>query len=187
MNYLSEIKVSGIQNLTDGRYAAGIWAQWAGFCFDPENKACINILKAAEIRGWINGPNITGEFAYPSIDEIRDIAQMMRLETIQIPSDYPDASIKSLEIDLILEYKKDAVNTELLSELTFWLVKNEADYKKLSDEGYIYIILQKESFVIEEVIALEPYGIGLIGQPEEAAGIRDYEKWNELLEAIAID
>jgi phosphoribosylanthranilate isomerase len=90
MNYPFILKFTSITNLSDARYAAGAWADFAGFCFDPSLPEYLEPQKAKEIAGWINGPLLTGEFGFQPVEWIQDFAKALSLHAVQVPANYKE-------------------------------------------------------------------------------------------------
>jgi phosphoribosylanthranilate isomerase len=57
----TKVKVSGINNLTDARYCAGMGVDMLGFCIDETAKEFIGFKKIEEIIQWISGVQFVGE------------------------------------------------------------------------------------------------------------------------------
>ncbi|MGM0738562.1 MAG: phosphoribosylanthranilate isomerase, partial [Bacteroidota bacterium] len=54
------LKICGITTLEDARFAAGAMADYLGFLFYPGSPRYLSPRKAAEISGWIEGPEKVG-------------------------------------------------------------------------------------------------------------------------------
>lgn len=59
----TKVKVSGINNLTDARYCAGMGVDMLGFCIDQTAKEFIGFKKIEEIIQWISGVQFVGEIS----------------------------------------------------------------------------------------------------------------------------
>ena len=79
MSFLTKVKFSNVNNLSDARYAAAVGIEYIGFCFDKSNPDYIAPIKAKEMIDWITGSNIVAEFGNQSIEEIK-----AKLENINV-------------------------------------------------------------------------------------------------------
>lgn len=50
-----EVKVSGISNLAEARYCAGMGVQFVGYNLDTASEKALSITAIKEIQGWITG------------------------------------------------------------------------------------------------------------------------------------
>ena len=184
LNYSFVLKFSAIRNLSDARYAAGSWADFIGFNFNPEHPAFIEPIKAKEISGWISGPMVVGEFGHQPIEWIKDFIQAIPLQAIQIPSDYPYPEIfDTPNIKFIIEVKDLAKGTHI----------ERADMLICSDpEIYHALKISSDHPVIFENIHTDTDaslldGVAFVGGSEDKPGTRNQAEWTDFLEKWAID
>lgn len=201
MSFLSNIKISNVTNLSDARYAAAVGINYIGFCFDSESTNYIAPIKAKEMIDWITGSHIVAEFGNQSIDEIKDISELLNVDVIELnntilPDELPSlekAIIKKIDISI---YNLTQLNTELqayknycdafhlfttLNNLTIPendLVNICANYK------IIWGLPITNSSVLNIINGFKPYAINVSGGQEEKAGIKDFDELNDLLEVI---
>jgi hypothetical protein len=178
MNYPFILKFSSITNLTDARYAAGMWADFVGFCFNPASANYIEPQKAKEINAWINGPTLVGEFGNQPIDWVADFVKEFQLKVVQLPSDYSDIKALDLDVKIILDVLDPSESMPLLSNADLILVHSIDDYQNMKSLTDLPILIS----VFEGMDCNEFDGIEFIGENETEIGIRDHEKWNLLLE-----
>ena len=81
------VKVGSVNNLSDARYFSAMNVDLIGFKLDENNNDSINLESLKEIRNWISGVGIIGEFSNSNNDYINDIIKNFSFDYIQI--DYP--------------------------------------------------------------------------------------------------
>lgn len=183
MNYPFLLRFSHISNLSDARYAAGLWADFIGFCFDPGSKDFIDPNKAKEIISWVNGPAIVGEFGHQPVDWILDICQKLNIKVIEIPQDYADLTILDKDFRIIVRMHHSEQNT--LSKRADLLSTHQLEiYEKISAE--------REQSVLMDIADLnmdcsQLNGVSIIGQHESKPGTSNQSAWTAFLERHEIN
>jgi len=180
MNYPFLLKFSAVTNLSDARYAAGMWADFIGFCFDPSSPDYLEPNKAKEIAGWINGPLVVGEFGHQPKEWIADFVKAIPLHAIQIPSNYSDVSIQDLGLPILLK-TETAELTPLMAHAKCLVCDSKEVMAALNKSTELTILYEpKDSSTIEQI---DQYaGIALKGQAETAPGTRNHDAWTVMLE-----
>lgn len=201
MSFLSNIKISNVTNLSDARYAAAVGINYIGFCFDSDSTNYIAPIKAKEMIDWITGSHIVAEFGNQSLDEIKDISELLNVDVIELnntilPDELPGlekAIIKKIDLSV---YTLAQLNTELQA------------YKNYCDAFHLFTTLNNlaipendlinicanykiiwglpitNSSVLNIINGFKPYAINVSGGQEEKAGIKDFDELNDLLEVI---
>lgn len=180
MNYPFLLKFSSLTNLSDARYAAGMWADFIGFCFDPSSPDYIEPNKAKEIAAWINGPLIVGEFGQQPKEWIADFVKAIPLQAIEIPANYSDVSIIDLGLPILLKTETKET-TPLMAHAKCLVCESEELMEALNKSTELTILYQpKDSGALTNI---EQYaGLALKGEVETAPGTRNHDAWTELLE-----
>jgi hypothetical protein len=176
MDYPFILKFSSISNLTDARYAAGAWADFVGFCFDPSSDHYIEPKCAKEIIAWINGPVVVAEFGNQPIEWIKDFVDALQLSVIELPSDYSDQSVLDLDVKVIL--RGNDINSPLFAKADLHLVNSMEDYftvKLVAQKPVILQVTEKQDLSILE-------GVSLQGNKELVVGMSSCENWSIILE-----
>ena len=78
------VKVGSVNNLSDARYFSAMNVDLIGFRLDENNNDSINLESLKEIRNWISGVGIIGEFSNSNNDYINDIIKNFSFDYIQI-------------------------------------------------------------------------------------------------------
>lgn len=180
MNYPFLLKFSSVTNLSDARYAAGMWADFIGFSFDPASPDYIEPARAKEIAGWINGPLVTGEFGNQPKEWIEDFIKGIPLHAIQLPAGYEDLSVKDFNLPILL-WVEDAVQTPMMEHAKCLITNNSSLIEPLKSITDLSVIYQaKETSAISDIGQYE--GIAFQGKNETSPGIRNQDDWTALLE-----
>lgn len=180
MNYPFILKFSSITNLSDARYAAGMWADFIGFCFDPSKPEYLEPSKAKEIAGWINGPLITGEFGNQPIEWIQDFVKALDLKVVQVPATF-QGDVASLGLKLIATVESE-VQTGIMAKADMLITSDENIYKFLKAHYTQPVLMMLDEHYIN---ADQFDGIALKGAMEDKPGTRNHSLWNEILEPYA--
>lgn len=204
MSFLSNIKISNVNNLSDARYAAAVGINYIGFCFDNTSTNYIAPIKAKEIIDWITGSHIVAEFGEQSISEIKDISELLNVDVIEVQNHILPDELPLLEKAII---KKLDLSTLTLEQLNNELIayKNYCDAFHIFCSGdklnipqnklvefcsqykIIWGIPVKNTTVLEIINTAKPYAINVSGGQEEKAGIKDFDELNDLLEVITTE
>jgi phosphoribosylanthranilate isomerase len=129
------IKISGIHNLSDARYNAGMGAAILGFCPEPGNRDFVEIKKFREITGWIEGVKLAGEFYSSEAGEILRMAEDYKFDYIQLGNENSADEVFASGIPVIFRFD--------LSEM-----KDIDDMPEIMDRlkaGIMYFLIEGES------------------------------------------
>ncbi|MDQ3534253.1 MAG: hypothetical protein M3421_01335 [Bacteroidota bacterium] len=201
----TRVLVSGIHNLGDARYCAGMGVEFMGFNFNSNDPESFSKDNYKEIVGWISGVSFVGKFGESDPSYIIDVAEQLDLDYIEVDKTSILPHFKYLNIPLILKID--------ISQIQDWaeLGKILNDYEhyvsffnlyttnEISEEYWIKITeymmsypiilgfnitLQNINHLIEttklDVISIK------IGHNSKY-GLKSFDELAEILEAIEID
>jgi phosphoribosylanthranilate isomerase len=191
------VKVSGIENLSDARYCAGMGVEFLGFPLTQ-----VPLDKFLEIRNWITGVEIVGEFSGSNTSETIDLIQQYQPDRIEVDSKANLIELKKLDLPIILRVNIDTDNLPALFAAAapfvshFLLVGNDKD-SLLGAESQVEIWAAQYSMLIGLDIPEEDLeewvdqssikGIGLNSGKEDRPGFRDFTDLMTILEKLEID
>lgn len=182
MQYPFIIKFSQTQNLSDARYASGMWADMIGFCFDPNSPAFIEPSKFKEMKSWLSGPKIVGEFGHQGPEWVNDFIREFSLDAVQLPANYKDLDKISKDCSLILAFENE-VTTVLEAADMYYTYSLEA-YQKLKAQTEVPLLLElKKPYQLN----LEVDGIAFACEQESKIGMSDQTAITEFLESQEMD
>lgn len=179
MDYPFILKFSALNNLSDARYAAGMWADFTGFCFDPSDASYIEPGKAKEISSWINGPLLCGEFGTQPVEWILDFVKSLKLDAIQIPAGYPFPEIYDNANVKFIVLADNASIDELPSKADIFICRDNEIYKRLKIISDKPVILETEDLDLDASLY---DGIAFKGGIEDKPGTRNQLEWTAFLE-----
>ena len=201
MSFIYQIKLGGVNNLSDARFAAAVGINYIGFSFNPSNPAYIPPIKAKEIIDWTSGSHIVGEFGEQDIEEIQTISELLNIDIIELENDLLPDELGSFELPIIKKISLNDFNPEMFFQLinaytgkvqSFhfydWehlLIKNTGLLKEVKEQVFIDLNPNLENW--KAVLAeINPFGIHLSGENEEKTGIRDFDELNDLIEQLTL-
>ncbi|MCC6818187.1 MAG: hypothetical protein IT245_04805 [Bacteroidia bacterium] len=183
MKYPFLIKFSKISNLSDARYAAGMWADFIGFSFDPNDSAYIEPSKASEIIAWVNGPRLVGEFGQQPLEWIIEFSKNLYFDVIEIPQDYKDLGILNQGFKIIV-HMKDSIMNPLSEQADLLLVDDMETYNELSQHTTKPLFLALNQLDID---GSQLSGVSFTGHIELIPGTSNQEEWTQFLERHEIE
>lgn len=199
------VKISGITNLSDARYCAGMYVNLIGFSLEEGTEKFVNPAQYKEITGWLSGLEFVGEFDTLSANDV--------LETLK---NYPSISwVEHTRIDDLVTlkkagyqviYKKDLaevkhmekdVATKLREEGIIFHITSNDDPLTVSDKEVISLLTKDCEVILgaglsaENVIGLVDElnlkGIVLEGGEEIKPGLKDFDALADILEVLEIE
>jgi len=207
-----KIKATSISNLTDARYFAAWNVEWLGFSLEMGNANYTRPQDVKEIKDWLVGPKIVGEFGLDqSLTEILEAVDLLQLDAVQL-SMYTDYTIaqKLHEVTVIKEWVlDDLVNMDTFAEQCN-TAANYVDYFYLDLEknGITWAALQANATalaLLQELCAeyailislvcppnqigtyldtVKPHGISLQGGEEEKVGVKSFDDLDAIFETL---
>ena len=80
----SKVKICGLTNLADARFAAGAGAEYLGFIFVKGTPRYIEPVVVGAISEWVEGPSKVGVFQNQELSFVTETARMVGLDMIQL-------------------------------------------------------------------------------------------------------
>lgn len=195
MNNSTAIKLGGITNLTDARYAAAVGVTYLGFCFDPSSPDYLPPIKAKEIMDWISGCHFVGEFGKQPKEEITEICSLLNLEIAEVFPGCEPADISSIiKLNINHQNQDEVVNyiNSFASQFAaFHLFSSDKSYnpfndliKSLCETGKIIWGFElNEEHIKKSIKEYKPFAINLHGGVEEKPGLKNLDVLESLLNA----
>lgn len=190
----TQVKVSSITNLSDARYCAGMGVEWLGFPLQE-----ITVEKFTEIRNWLAGVQIVGEFTKATADQVREAVTTYQPDVIEFDSSVSLVAIQSIDVSKILRVNIDTDNLPAIFAASapyvshFLLVGDSAD-SLIGMEASIEIWAAQYPIILgldipeddldEWVEQSSIQGIGLVAGEEDRPGFRDFTDLMTILEKL---
>ncbi|RVU26909.1 hypothetical protein EOJ36_02625 [Sandaracinomonas limnophila] len=191
------VKVTGLQNLSDARYCAGMGVEMLGFPFPA-----IEHAKFLEIKSWLAGVEIVGEMEGLSIDAIRQNVELYQPDKVQVSQSVNLDQVKALGLPILQKIDISTANLPAAFaanapyvEAFVLTCSDELDYEGLKSSVEIWaaqypIIIGfdvEESELISWVDESSVKGIEIKSGEEDRPGFRDFSDLMSILEQLEID
>jgi phosphoribosylanthranilate isomerase len=190
----TQVKVSSIANLSDARYCAGMGVDWLGFPLQE-----ISLERFTEIRNWLAGVQIVGEFTKASADQIKEMVATYQPDVIEIDSSVSIVAIQEITTPKILRVNIDSDNlpaifTASAPYVTHFLLVGDSPDSLTGMEASVEIWAAQYSIILgleipdddleEWVEQSSIQGIGLVAGQEDRPGFRDFTDLMTILEKL---
>lgn len=199
MSKSTKIKICGISNLEDGRFASGLFVDYLGFIFYEKSPRYIEPAKAGAIINWLEGPEKVGVFVNQPLDEVNATAKETGLDLVQLHGKETPEYCELIEKPIIkaVHITEDSTKESLESKIKEY--DSVVDYflfdTKIGDQwggtgqtfdwNLIKEITDKPFFlsgglnaenVTEAIATANPYAVDISSSIEEEPGLKDLEK-----------
>jgi phosphoribosylanthranilate isomerase len=190
----TQVKVSSVTNLSDARYCAGMGVEWIGFPLQE-----ISNDRFTEIRNWLAGVQIVGEFTKATADVIQETVTNYQPDLIEIDSSVSLVAIQNIQIPKILRVNIDSDNLPaifassapyvtsflLVGDHANSIVGMEASIEIWAAQYPILLGLEIPDADLDEWIEQSSVrGIGLVAGKEDRPGYRDFTDLMTILEKL---
>ena len=203
-----KVKICGITNLEDARFAAGAFVDFLGFIFYEKSPRFIDPAKAGAMLNWIEGPKKVGVFVNQPWQEVNQIAKETGLDYVQLHGNESIDYCQQIEKPIIkaipvsreisaLDLKSATALYSQVAEYYLFDTKLGADWGgtgqtfdwKLLEE----ISVDKPFFLaggitpenaVHAINNVHPFAIDVNSGVEEKPGLKDFEKIEQLMENI---
>ncbi|MFT7055516.1 MAG: phosphoribosylanthranilate isomerase [Roseivirga sp.] len=188
------VKVSGINNLSDARYCAGMGVNQVGFEIEEGSPNYVDQQSFKEIKGWLSGVEFVGEIN-GSVGSIVNLVKDYGLDAIQIENmaQLPEAlktgikvSFYSADIKIAHQAWKES-NQQLEYVLFDMTGSNSEEVEELAKEMPIVLASGFDGESVIMVINASIKGISIRGGNEIRPGYKDFDEMADILEALEID
>ncbi|OEK04637.1 beta/alpha barrel domain-containing protein [Roseivirga misakiensis] len=187
------VVVSGINNLSDARYCAGMEVNELGFNIEPDHQNYTDPTKFKEMTDWLSGVEFVGEINDPATD-VANAIKDYGIKSVQIS--HLDQIEVALSTGLAVVYNATSIDEAVKA----WDLSNQGlDYIIINNSTVNSDALKEASFpfvvsegfqaenVIEFVESLNAKGISLTGGDEIRPGYKDFDELADILEELEID
>ena len=197
------VKISGITNLSDARYCAGMGVDMLGFSMDADAPDYVDPKRFAEMRQWVAGVQIVGETSSNDPDIIETLLDTYQPDALQVDESALLPYLAAFGKPLLLRIDPTHSTLEQLAAIcatthehvAYFLLDSRAplhlddDLKSaLRQLAQAYPILLGAGIAAETVqtllAELPIRGIALRGGDEDRPGSRDFGALMDVLEAV---
>lgn len=203
---MTHIKVCGITNLADARYASGAGADFLGFIQHPESPRYVEHGLARDIIAWVYGAQSVGVFVDRPADEVNKICDQVGFDFVQLHGAETVAYCHEIDRPIIKAFKvwRHTQASEL--ETLMDAYKDVAEYFLLDTGSVAAAGGTGESFdwsVVEDLAAsrpfflagglspenvaeavdrVNPFGLDVSSGVEESPGVKDFGRVDAFIE-----
>lgn len=172
MFYSCKIKFAGITNLTDARFAAAAYADWISFCLIPDHPRYIAPTKVKEIIDWVAGPIMVAEVAQLLPANLAPALELLNIQTIE--TNHSESA---------LAWHNEGYQVLWSGHIPLPPFLHICQPNQSHSPAHEIIDLTYANpEQINHFIANPPFAIQLSGGDETAAGMRDFDELNDILE-----
>lgn len=202
------LKICGITNLEDARFASGALVDYLGFIFYDKSPRYIEPGEAGAIINWLEGPGKVGVFVNQPLDDVNRIAKETGLDYVQLHGNESPEYCELVEKPVIkvLHIGPDTLPSLLKKEIDKY--RDIAEYllfdTKLdgqwggTGETFDWSVLEdiKDEIpfflsggldagnIREAVSSVNPYGVDLSSGLEQKPGLKDFGKIEDLMDEM---
>ena len=176
------IKFNGVTTLSEARYAAAAGAAWIGFPMD----GALAAAKIQEIAAWLQGPELVGEYAQWPVTATRlDHFQILGFDWIEGEAkglegmDAPQRAIVRVDMECDFSALPDAVVLHAATP-DIWLKRKTVS----GGRKWMVNLSGANPGNLEWLMEEKPFAFSLDAVGEDQTGLRDFEAWDEWLEAL---
>ncbi len=198
------VYISGVNNLSDARYCAGMGVDTLGFNVDPENENYTSSDKFSEITGWVAGVKLAGEFGNLDANSIKAIIPNYTLDFIVTSNVEALQHLIDLNIPIILEVNINQPQQDLKTIfedlhhlVSYFIVKDSDDSDDALKSSVLTSIPTEVNILLGFGIQPENTrdlldshnikGIALQGGNEIKPGYKDFDGLADILEVLEVD
>lgn len=203
-----KIKICGITNLEDARFASGAYVDYLGFIFYPKSPRFVDSAKAGAMINWLEGPEKVGVFVNQPLDEVNQTAKESGIDIVQLHGEESPEYCDLVEKPVIkvIHITEDTTFNQIQEKVESY--KSHVDYflfdSKLENQwggtGKAFnwnllekLKLDKPFFLsgglnpnnLEEALnTVKPYAVDISSGVEEEPGLKDFEKIEAVMEIL---
>ncbi|MEM6360918.1 MAG: phosphoribosylanthranilate isomerase [Bacteroidota bacterium] len=186
------VKVSGVNNLSDARYCAGMGVDLIGFSLDKSDPNFTGVKKFKEISDWLSGIEFVGEFRNSTLDQIVSCLSQYDLSVIEVSDHTLIRYLKGVKTILSVDIR-ELHNVPHDVEMDFLLVKSSQwpsplQIAEINKRAIGVKVLMNGIASHQNVHKLleqtDIHGISLTAGDEIRPGYKDYDELADVLEAL---
>lgn len=181
------VKVSGVNNLSNARYCAGMGVDMLGFDMDTLPLDTYN-----EIKNWVAGVKIVGETQTTDLNEALSKIEAFKPDLIEVTDfDLAVELYKNSDIEVIFVENsvKSSLNyPENIKFLEFKKMDNASLAVFFSYAAEPYLLISEKN-IREQNIEIQGnrFGITIDADSEERPGLSNFENTMEVLESLELE
>ncbi len=204
----TKVKICGITNLEDARFASGALVDYLGFIFVESSPRYINPDEAGAIINWVEGPEKVGVFMNQPLDDVNLMSKFTGIDIVQLHGEESIEYCQLVEKPIIKVVHVEEGSTEeelkmkamLYSEVVDYLLFDTKANGKFGGTGKTFnwsllkdVAGTKPFFLaggitpenaLEAISTVHPYALDVNSGVEEKPGLKDFDKIERLMESL---
>jgi phosphoribosylanthranilate isomerase len=212
---MTKVKICGITRTEDAEIAATLGADFLGFVFVKESSRFVDPMwTAGVLAGWAGsvslpaaaagrrgssrrdagGPLFVGVFRDESVDEVRRIAEIARLDIIQLHGSEDDDYARALSLPVIKAFKVGNALPDTTSNAPWLMFDTGGGTGRCFDWSLLASYPRTKPFflaggltpdnVADAIRATRPDAVDVSTGVESAPGVKDHQKLREFFERV---
>ena len=191
------VKVSGVNNLSDARYCAGMGVNQLGFNVENNHPNFTDPQSFKELSDWVSGVAFVAEIeSLESKGQLAQLIENYEVDAIQVSHAelINEAAETGKEVVYFASSLADAqkVAQDFQGLLSYILLEDESaesgSLATMAQEIDLIIASGFDADSVENVLELAPFkGIALKGSDEIRPGFKDFDQMADILEALDAD
>ena len=199
------VYVTGIANLTDARYCAGMGVDYLGFNFDESLGTVLSKDTFFAITGWLAGVKVVAECGNLEWEVVEKVVRMYQPQVVSTSNLGVFNKLATLAVEPLLSWAFEDMSDEFLDAIKSdngepislliksdnWLYPDDFNEHHLMQLTYASSIsrlllgFKAEADQLSELIdSVQPAGVMLRGSVEIRPGISELDELAELLEML---
>ncbi|MAO64743.1 MAG: phosphoribosylanthranilate isomerase [Balneola sp.] len=204
----TKIKICGITNLEDARFAAGALVDYLGFIFYEPSPRYIEPGEAGAIINWIEGPEKVGVFVNQPIDDVNSIARQTGLDYVQLHGDESPEYCELVDKPIIKVIHIEEESVDYLLKHQIQQYADVADYLLFdtkidglwggTGKSFDWSMITdldvdipfflsgglKAENIKEAIETVQPYAVDVSSSLEQKPGLKDFGKIESFMDEI---
>jgi phosphoribosylanthranilate isomerase len=196
----TKIKICGITNLEDARFASGALADYLGFIFYEKSPRYIEPAEAGAIINWLEGPEKVGVFVNQPLDDVNRIAKETGLDYVQLHGEESVEYCQLIEKPVIKVIHIEEETVSYLLEHQIKQYEPVADFLLFDTKidglwggtgtPFDWSVLKEAAIdipfflsgglhsdnIAEAIQKVQPYAADISSSLEQKPGLKDFEK-----------
>lgn len=183
-----EVLVSGISNLSDARYCAGMFVDFLCFELNSDHKDYIAIDQIVEIKNWVSGPKIGGRINHWPAELSEDQWTKLNLDFLVLDNEDLVNRASEKVSELFVSISDSNIRKVDIATVDHILISNRTISKYEIKHPSIFINDKVDLEELYSIISNESIqGITLRGSHEIRPGESNYDDLMDVLEALGED
>lgn len=188
---MTRVKICGITRDDDARAAAQLGADFLGFIFVAESPRCVTAERARDLES--GGATRVGVFRNAAVAEILRIAEIARLDCIQLHGEEDEDVVRAMPLPVIRAYRVAQTLPAIETSARYVMFDSGGGTGRAFDWSLLDAYDGAKPFFLaggitpdnaRDALRARPFAIDVASGVERAPGIKDHEAMKRLFEGV---